>query len=121
MYQFMCILGPGILTWLLRREIENGNIGSEKSENKSNAMEESYFIVIAKIISYAFINMAVILLVFKPLGRVQLAVLSNGMLDVHYGAAAVFASVCVSVFLGITSLIRPNTDEEKQIDDLLGK
>ncbi len=103
MYQFMCILGPGVLTWLLRREVKSGEVHVKKSD---------IFIDIAKIISYALINMSVIVMFLKPLGRVQLVTLSNGMLEVHYGSAALFAATCLALALGVISFIKPNNSAD---------
>lgn len=118
MYEFMCMLGPGVLTWLLRTEIEDKCAGSEKEEERTDFIAESIFTTVLKIIAYAFINMVVILAVLKPLGRVQLVVLSDGRIDLHYGAAAVFMSVCTAVMIGITSLIKPDNAEEKENRDM---
>ncbi len=94
MYQFLCLLGPAVITWLLRKKYSK-----QKQEGR-----EALLTAVAEIISYAFIQMAVILLVCKPLGRVQLVILSDGSLDIQYGSTAVFMSVCLSAVLGFTAV-----------------
>lgn len=118
MYEFMCMLGPGILTWLLRTQIADKCADGEKEGEGTDFKVESIFTAVLKIIAYAFINMVVILTVLKPLGRVQLVVLSDGRIDLHYGAAAVFMSVCTAVLIGITSLIKPDNAEGKENRDI---
>lgn len=131
MYQFLCLFGPAVLTWLLRskylkqntgRNIDrhiNRSIGRRQAEKGG---KETVLGALIEIISYAFIQMVVILMVCKPLGRAQLTILSNGSLDIQYGSTAVFVSVCLSVIMGFTAVkdIHPY-EESKDLKDEKGQ
>lgn len=99
MYQFLCLFGPAVLTWRLREKILNSDKNKEQDGKVKIILSAA-----AEIISYALINMAVVLLILKPLGRVQLVILADGRLDIQYGITSILASICVAVVLGVTSI-----------------
>ena len=92
MYQFLYLFGPGALTWLVK------NAGRQEEGKEQNG---SRFQSVLEILVYALVNAAAMVLLLKPGGRVQLAVLANGMLDLQYGGTALVVSVVFAVFLGI--------------------
>lgn len=93
MFQILYLLGPGILAWFIKSKC-----CQEDGENHA-------LCALAEMVSYALVNMAIITAIFKPLGRIQLVVLPNGQMDVHYGVSALLASVGLAVLLGISSFL----------------
>lgn len=91
MFRFLYMFGPGILSWLVRSKCL-------KSEEDKNILY-----IVMEIIAFSFVNMAVTIAVFKFMGRITFVTLSNGTLDVHYGATAFLAAMFLAVVIGIFS------------------
>lgn len=91
MFQFLCLFGPGVLAWLV------------KSHCCQKEQDSQLIVVLAEMVSYSLVTLAAVMSVLKPLGRIHLVLLSNGQLDVQYGASAILASVCFALVLGLFS------------------
>ena len=71
MYHFLCLLGPGILTWLAYQKCF-----SEKKDCYGNCL-----VMIYEITAFAFLNMITTVTVFKLFGRNLIVVLPNGTIE----------------------------------------
>ncbi|MDE7312510.1 MAG: hypothetical protein K2N87_12955 [Eubacterium sp.] len=93
MYQFLCLFGPGVLSWLI--DVQCTGMGEEKVE------KDGVLLAAAKAIAYSLLDLAATAVVCRPFGRMQFAVLPDGTLTVHYGASALAVAAGIAVVLGL--------------------
>ncbi|MCI8892454.1 MAG: hypothetical protein HFH34_14195 [Eubacterium sp.] len=103
---FLCLIGPGAVTCLLRarsvRE-DRGENGScvNSGFGSSCRMHTPAIFILLKVLAYAVIHMAVTIVLLHPLGEAEMVVLPNGMPSVRYGPAAMGLSVTLAVAAGL--------------------
>ena len=98
MYQFLYLIGPGVLAWL------SGAVYGHFAEQTEKSIK-SIFMEAAKIVAYALLDVTAVTVVCKPLGRVQFAVLTDGTLTVHYGVSALLLAVLAAVVIGVSGAV----------------
>lgn len=98
MYQFIYLVGPGVASWLVG-EIYSG------FRNEADAGSFRVFLTVARVIAYALVNVAIVSVICKPLGKVQFVVLQDGSITVHYGASALMVAVAVAIVTGVVMTV----------------
>lgn len=96
MFQFLYLFGPGVLTRLVYVRYKQ-----HKTKRLEKEKDKNYLDIVIEIISHSLVNMALTLAILKPFGRVQLVVLADGRMDVHYGVSAILVSIFLAVIIGM--------------------
>lgn len=89
MYQFLYLFGPGVASWLV-----GGLCAGFSGEDRG------IFLTVARVITYALVDTAIVTVICKPLGRVQFVVLQDGSITIHYGAFALAVATVVAIVAG---------------------
>lgn len=93
-YEFLCLVGPGVLSLFVYKRIL-----------QVRWKETSIVLSVCAAIAYAMINIAIIIFLLEPYGSVQITACTDGMPTVHYGSIALLISVVIAVLLGILGAI----------------
>ncbi len=89
-FEFLCLAGPGALSFVVCQSLLHRK-GIKRSAKLS----------ILEAIAYAVLNMAIVVMLLKPIDRVQLRIAENGMLVLYYGSTALLLAVVLAIGLGV--------------------
>lgn len=93
-FEFLCLAGPGALSLFVCRALLHHK-GRERSVRLS----------ILEAIVYAVLNMAAVVMILKPMGRVQLTIRENGLPVLYYGRTALLFAVVFAICLGMAGAL----------------
>ncbi len=105
MYEFLCLFGPGVLSWLV--SVRFCGQGEEKMA------EGGILLAAARVISYALIDLTAVAAVCRPFGRIQFAVMPDGAFTVHYGVSALAAASVLAIVTGLCAAVASAYREKK--------
>lgn len=88
MFQFLYIVGPAAITYLMIHHILNKDT-------------IPYFTGVLELISYAALDAAITTLLLSPFKKVVIVKIASGIKDIQYGGTAFIFSLVVGVIVGI--------------------
>lgn len=88
MFQFLYIVGPAAITYLVIHHILNKDT-------------VPYFIGVLELISYAALDAAATTVFLLPFKKVVISKTASGVKDIQYGGTAFIFSIVVAVIIGI--------------------
>ena len=105
MFDIIFVLGPAAITYLVR------------SKCKKSSMENS-LISIIRFIAYAFLDMAVIVVLMRLINKITVVYMPNGGVTFQYGIAALVLSIPIAIFMGIVlSMLDLKTETVKEDEE----
>lgn len=88
MFRFLCGLGPAAITFLTVRKC-------------TDSAPTNWYTSCIDLVAYAALDMAILILLLEPCGKVEIIVMSNGFKNIQYGGTAFLLSIPVAIVSGI--------------------
>lgn len=103
MFLFLCTVGAGAITFLI----------SEKcAERRTN----DWVHALMELIAYTAIDTAVTLFIMKPINKIQIVIMPNGVKNLQYGLSGFVCALVIAVIWGVViGAVKKHVDMKVQI------